>query len=96
MLVRVDLAAQAVTVEVDWIAFGDFADTAVMRGVEDNADVTANHQVTVELTASRTYEADYLGTIGVGLPDTVSPRVTRGGVSIQDRHRHQLRYHDFV
>jgi hypothetical protein len=35
------------------------------------------------MTASRTYEADYLGTIGVGLPDTISPRVTRGGVSIK-------------
>jgi hypothetical protein len=39
--VRIDLAAAAVTVEVDWIAFGDFAD-AVVKGVEDNAEVQAD------------------------------------------------------
>jgi hypothetical protein len=50
---------------------------------EPTADVTAQAQVSVELTPLRSYEADYLGVIGTGLPDTVSPRVTRGGASIK-------------
>lgn len=40
--VRLDLAAAAVTVEVDWIAVGDFTDLAVIKGVEDNAEVQAD------------------------------------------------------
>lgn len=39
---RMDLAAQAVTVEVDWIALGDFTDLSVVKGVEDNAEVQAD------------------------------------------------------
>jgi hypothetical protein len=50
---------------------------------EPTADVTANSQIVVELTALRTYEADYLGVIGTGLPDTVSPKVTKGGASVR-------------
>lgn len=77
---RLDLAAQAVTVEIDWIALCDeFAAPVLVSGVEDSADVTS----LIDGDKTITIEADYLGTIVSGeLTKDVAYRLFRNGVQV--------------